>query len=257
MYDVCRLFGLLLAPAILVACSAENGGASSSGVMPVADGGATPSACEVTGAIPDPLPLKVTVVATSSKGSAVVVPGAAVEVRAIADDAVLGKGSTSLEGIADLSLVSRGAPVMAYVRVTRSGFLSARYAYQTGFVGGVTGDITAFLPTASELSSQAGAAGKTFDPKTTSAVGITAYDCTSKLRLAGATFQVTPGTGVVYRDSYGDYAPNAMTSTEVGSATDFGVAAGRAKVTVSKSGRSSEMDVPIGTGELFGVIMSL
>lgn len=257
MYDVYRVIGLLLAPALLLGCSSEDGGGGSSGVTPVADGGATPSACEVTGAIPDPLPLKVTVVATSSKGSAVVVPGAAVEVRAIADDAVLGKGSTGLEGIADVSLASRGAPVMAYVRVTRSGFLSARYAYQTGFVGGVTGEITVFLPTASELSSQAGAAGKTFDPKTTSAVGITAYDCTSKLRLVGATFQVTPGTGVVYRDSYGDYAPKVVTSTEVGSGTDFGVGPGRAKVTVSKSGRSSEMDVPIGTGELFGIIMSL
>lgn len=243
--------------ALLSACSSEDASSSTSGGTS-ADAGTTPgSPCEVTGVIADPLPLKVTVGGSTPQGTQRAVSGAVVELRSFADDAILASGNTGIEGTVELSVASRGAPVLAYVRVTRSGFVTARYAYQTGFAGGLTGAITVFLPLESDLVKQATAAGKTFDPKSGSAVGITAYECASKLRLVGGTFQVSPGGGVVYRNRVGDLDPSLTSSTDVGSGTDFGVPAGRAKVRIARDGRSSELDVSVGAGELFGLIMSL
>lgn len=252
-----RILALAL-PAALLACSSDDGagGSSSGGASSSGGDGGTPSACEVTGAIPDPLPLKVTVAGSTPQG-AKAISGAVVEVRAYADDAVLATGNSGLDGTVEVSVATRGKPVPAFVRVARSGFVTARYGYQTGFAGGLTGDITVVLPTESDLVEQARSAGKTFTPKASSAVGITAYECTSKLRLTGATFQVTPGSGVVYRDRLGGFDPALATSTDTGSGTDFGAGAGRAKVRISRDGRSSELEVPIGAGELFGLIMSL
>lgn len=253
-----RVVFALVVPAL--ACSAEDGGGSSGSTSSssgtAGDGGVVPTACEVTGAIADPLPLKVVAVATDGE-SVRAVSGASVEVRAYADDKVLASGATNIDGRADLSIPSGGRPVLGYVRVSRNGFATARYGYQSGFVGGVTGAINTFLPTAAELVSQAKAAGKTFDAKAASAVGITAYDCTDKLRLVGATFEVVPGSTVSYRDRFGAFDPTATKSAETGSGTDFAVPAGRSKVRVAKDGKSSEIELPIATGELFGIIMSL
>lgn len=243
--------------ALSVACSSESDpGTGSSGTPPVGDAGVVPTACEVTGTIADPVIVRVTVLA-SAGDTARAVSGAGVEIRAYADEKVLASGATSVDGNAELKVPSGAKPVLGYVRVTRNGFPTARYGYQSGFVGGVTGIITAFLPTEAELTAQAKAAGKTFDPKTKAAVGVTAYDCASKLRLVGGTFAVEPGSTVSYRDRFGVFDPTATKSADTGSGTDFAVPAGRSKVRIARDGRTSEIELPVAAGELFGIIMSL
>jgi hypothetical protein len=210
-------------------------GASDGGVAGAAMGGAPP---EHLGCLGDPLPETAPDdVVTSGRvttWSAVIIDGALVEGRAVADDGLLDDDTTGLNGAFSLTLPTGGTPLDAYLHVSSTGNVDSYVYPPVPFAAASARDVP--LITTALRTGVADEANVMLEADT-GLVYLQVLDCNGD-PIEGATVTTTPPGDVSY--TAGSFVPvaDATSTGAAGTAYIFNLPPGNVEVDATVDGYS-------------------